>query len=425
MFSRSEAYTRGRAAGERARAGYPMARLMRETFEQTHQTYPAAAHLDLAAELVRLDRERMANPPDLVKYPETRGLPDLVREERRGFADGYGAGELELAYHFTWTFFYSRRILTRYVGTAPAAGECSAAYIAESREGGPLYGRNWDVTPTAWAQSLLEPPRQSPDETDKLVAKGVSCNLFLDEEPSEIFPVNPWALMPPECRTVDDAVEFLSRYREFWGPGNTILWDAGRGSVAIEKANVRMGVRRSTRGASAVGACCFLIPEMKAFKEEKDRLSIARRGWTIEEAPDWTYWQGANQRYRRLLDLTDAAARGNPDLFDMAAIMTDHAVPYPARVCLAGQSCIPGVTPEQAEWTMCSHSEVLTGANRRMLFYVAEDGKACYETPPYLVLGCGVCGRPEWEEQTRPLPPVARNPRPLIHEEYAAVRVML
>jgi len=183
-----------------------------------------------------------------------------------------------------------------------------------------------------------------------------------------------------------------------------------------------MGVRPATDGASAVSALSFQIPDMKVFKEERDRLSIARRGWTIDEALDWKVWRGKDARYERLLELTAGLRPGKATLQDMADVMTDHAVPWPARVCGAGE----GDTgePHERTWTLCSHSEVLEGPNRRMLFYTIEGDKPCYATPPYLVPGEGVAIKPEWRAGTRPLPPEANSPRPRIHMEYPALRVM-
>jgi len=420
----TESYERGR---EKARAALETGLLLciADSFKWARRSYPDAAHLDLEKEVLNFDRERMRNPPDPVKYPETKRIADRLTSERKGFLDACEGNELARAFHYTWHFYYSRRLNTRYVGSPVGSAQCTAAFIRDSSEGGPLYGRNWDVVLNEWAYSLMEPPRQAADGKRVMFSKGVSCSVMLDEEPDDIFPVDPWELLPRYCSTVGEAVEFLQRYREFWGPGNSILVDANHDSVALEKANCRLGVRASQDGASAVTACSFMVPEMKAFKEECDRLSIERRGWTPENAPDWKYWRGADARYGRLLKLVADAARGTPSLWDMAHIMTDHAVPYPARVCIAGETGIAGLTPEEVEWTGCSHSEVLEGPNRRMFFFVVEDGKPCYGTPPYLVPGVGVDMKPEWKMGTRSLPAKAVKPRPLYHRDEANLRIML
>lgn len=416
----TDAYQRGRDAG--TMFGKGLDELIKNSADFLLREYPLTAGMDLTQEVLKLDRERLASPPDPTKFPETRGLPEAVEAERRGFREATGANDFQVAYFYSWSFFYSRRINTRYVGVNPPKGECSAAYIADSAEGGPLYGRNWDVSPNAWARGFIEPPREGAADDRKMFMKGVSCSVFLDDEPDELFPVDVFSLMPKDCKKVGDAVEFLTRYRDFWGPGNQILVDADHESVAIEKANCRMGVRPSKNGASAVGAVSFLVPEMRAFKEERGRLSIARRGWTIDNAPDWKYWKGADERYERLLTLVDRIT-GKPTLQDLAEVMTDHAVPYPARVCLAGESDLGN--PEDREWTMCSHTEVLEGPNRRIHFYAVEGNKPCYEMPPYLIPGKGVEIKPEWKVGTRALPPTAKSPRPRIHAEYPAIRMML
>lgn len=423
MYTEAEAYARGVAAGTMA-LQTDMRAIIAPTLANFHRWYPLTAGLDLLHEIHACDCERLANPPDPCKYPETKGLPDLVRAERRGFQQASGYSDAETAYHYSWHFYYSRRINSRYVGIAQPAGECSAAYIRNSTEGGPLYGRNWDTGLNEWVYGLLEPPREAADGARVMWAKGVSFSIFLDEEPEEIFPVDPWLLLPAECTEhVGDAVDFLSRYRDFWGPVNLILVDRQLDSVAIEKANVRMGVRHADDGASAVSALACLHPEMKAYKEEKDRLSIERRGMTLDDALDWKVWRGKDLRYARLDALVHAASRRGASLQDMADCMLDHELPWPERVAEAGQS-FQNLPPEQAEWTTCSHAEVLEGPNRRMLFYRVEELTPCYARPPYLVPGAGVRIKPEWLPGTRPLPPPAGPPRPRYQEEYPHLRMM-
>jgi hypothetical protein len=431
MSNITQAYDRGLDAGRKYAPNLDT--LIKEGFAFMYNQYPMlkGLGLDLAHEIVAFDNQRMASPPDPIKYPEARDVPDMVIQERKGFTDGAKAAglavtPLHIAYYYSWHFYYSRRINTRYVGLSPAKNECSAVYMADSAEGGPLYGRNWDVSRTPWAWSFIEPPRVGADGSKKMMMKGVSCSVFLDDEPQDLFPVDVFAIMPQDCKHVNDAVEFLTRYKDFWGPGNQFLADADHNSVAIEKANCKIGVRPSVNGVSAVGAVSFMIPHMREFKRERGLLSIKRRGWTTDNAPDWKYWQGADARYERILFLAEKLGKLGKaaTLQDMANLMTDHDVPYPARVCIAGEGDIG--TPEQQEWTLCSHSEVLEGPNRRILFYTVEGDKPCYETPPYLVPGEGVAIKDAWKTNTRPLPAVPKNtPRPRIHAEYPALRMMV
>lgn len=125
------------------------------------------------------------------------------------------------------------------------------------------------------------------------------------------------------------------------------------------------------------------------------------RGLDVEHSPDAHYWAGCEARYHRLLKLTSEASRKTATLQDMVDIVTDHAVPYPDRVCIAGQTCHPDLRSEQAEWSMTSRAMVLSGPNRRVLYFRVEGNKACYENPPFLVLGRDVTLKPEWLNGTR------------------------
>jgi hypothetical protein len=274
--------------------------------------------------------------------------------------------------------------------------------MRESKEGGPLYGRNWDVTNDPSFDT--KPPRLGPDGKRRLWTKGVSCATLCDDEPEQTFPLNAWQVLPEDCRKLPDVVDFLTRYADWWGPGNGVLVDEDLNCVAYEKANCKVGWRYSNDGTAAVTACAQIIPEIKAHRDRCHAHSLEIRGYD-ETSPDFKYWAGAEKRYHRLLKLVKEAAARGPTLADMAAIVTDHAVPYPDRVCIAGESCDPSITSDVAEWTMRSRAAVLEGPNRRTLFYRVEGKKPCYESPPFLVPGEGVEVKAEWRKGTRPLPP--------------------
>lgn len=54
---------------------------------------------------------------------------------------------------------------------------------------------------------------------------------------------------------------------------------------------------------------------------------------------------GSRERYRRLVDLTNAESRRGATLWGALHVVADHAVPYPARVCLAGERWAPDREP--------------------------------------------------------------------------------
>jgi len=408
-LSPTQAYETGRAAGRAARDH--LRQDIESAFRSARQSFPASAELDYARELTELDRERIEHAPGLTRFPETKGMPDRLVAERKGFLDGSGGGPLELAFRYSWEFFRTRRLLTRYVGRGTRApkGECTAVFIRNSKEGGPLFGRNWDMPnhPLPW---FMDVPTQGPDHVQRLAWKGVSSGTMCDEEPVEIFPLNPFEILPDDCRRVKDIVEFVRRYADFWGPGNGIIVDQEDGAVAYEKLNCRVGFRYAEDGSAAVTACAVVIPEIKAFRDQIHRRSMELRGLDVDHSPDAHYWAGCEARYHRLLKLTAEASRNGATLWDMANVVTDHAVPYPDRVCIAGETCHPDLKPEEAEWTMTSRAMVLSGPNRRVLYFRVEGNKACYENPPFLVLGKDVTLKPEWLKGTRSDP---SSPKPV------------
>lgn len=395
MSTKTDAYNRGLAAGKAAKP--TLKKWMEATERWARMSYPASAHLDYWDECAKFDAERMKCVPSARRFPETKGLPDLLVAERKGFVDGSGAGPRELAFHYTWFFYCSRRLNTRYVGKDIRANHCTAVYIRDSKEGGPLYGRNLDDIRRPGLEDL-QPPKLGPDGKRRRLTDGVSSAVLCDEEPKEVFPVKVWEIMPKDCKDVKDIVAFLQRYNEFWGPQNGIIVDEEQNCVAFEKSNCRFGVRYSDDGTAAVTACSYLIPEMKKFKEERSRLSLKLRGWD-ETAPDWVYWKGCDARYKRLLKLTKEANDRGATLEDMANIVTDHAVPFPERICLAGQKGHPD--DPDVNWTLTSQASVLEGPNRRTLFWRVEGNTPCYESPAFLAPGKGVKVKTTWKKGTR------------------------
>src|SRR5688572_16139712 len=103
MLTQSQAYERGYASGRRARG--KLRERMEATYRGWHAGYPAAEGVDFERELLELDRARLASEPSLTKFPETRGWPDIVRAERKGFADASGCAPSESAFHYNQYYF--------------------------------------------------------------------------------------------------------------------------------------------------------------------------------------------------------------------------------------------------------------------------------------------------------------------------------
>lgn len=386
------AYRRGVAKGKTAaQKGEVSPEWIASLIDGMRAGYPRAADLDIWREILSLDRERMDNPPDYTRFPEARGWPDLIRREREGFLEGAGCDEQARAFFYSRGFFGSRRLNTRYAGSSPEnlrAGHCTAVYIRDTAEGGPLFGRTLDdirMGAEIEARFLTVPDPQTnwiemtanDGNRPWLLKSLVSGAVLGDEEPREIFPLNAWDVMPDDCRSIKDMIAFLEHYADFWGPHGGLLVDRDGDVVAFEKSNCRLGVRFSDDGAAAITACSYLIPEMASHKKACAQTVLP------EDAPDWDYWAGCDARHRRLLQLTAEANHRGATLADMSAIVTDHGAPFPDRICLAGETGVPAEMG--GNWTWTAKAGILSGPNSKTLLWRMDGDTPAYGNPPVVI----------------------------------------
>ena len=401
--TKQQAYADGRRAGEQAAQGGGLGSLytqLQHNIKWAKASYMGAEDVDLREELLKFSRQRMASDPDLTRYPECRGLRELVEAERQGFAEALD-DPVAAAAHFDWYWFCSRRLNTRFVGRTPPPSQCTDFWFGDTQEDGPIHGSNRDDVLFRYpANFRREPTTAGEGRHIKRITcvGGVSAAVLCDEEPECLFPVNLDWIMPDGIAGLGEHVAFMESYREFWGPGNQLWVDPEMNFAALEKANIRMGVRYS-QGRGAITACAYLTPEMNAFKKERDRASLEVRGWT-EDSLDAVYWDGCERRYRRLLGLVEAEAERGATLIGAAQIALDHAVPFPDRICLAGEQGHPD--EKMQNWTLNSFARCISGPNRRMLWWCIDptDPVPIYHTPCVVAPGGGLeHRRAEWEQQ--------------------------
>lgn len=394
-ITKEQAYAAGREAGQSYQGGATVAeQRLQNSIRWVEVQYPAAQGLDLRRELIEFDRMRMAADLDLTRFPECRGLRELVEAERKGFAE-VCADPFLMAFHYNNYWYCSRVLNVRYVGRAPEPSRCTDFWFAETKEGGPIRGCNRDDIRENYT-SFPIPDFSGPAQRFTAITQvgGVSAAVLCDEAPEDWFPVNLNWIDRRDLRTLPDYMRFLERYRDFWGPGNQLYVDPQMNFAAVEKANRRMGVRYST-GCCAITACAYLTPEMAAFKKERDAVSLTARGWT-RDCPDVAYWEGCERRYRRLLKLVEEENRRGATLLGAARIALDHAVPFPDRICVAGEK---GHPDEQLQnWTLQTFVSCELGPNRRMLCWQMDPTKPIpvYQTKPHYLPGDGIAMRPEW-----------------------------
>jgi len=374
-ITKEQAYARGFAAGKGPYITDDIIADIEGYFPLWRKEFPLSAHLDYRQEIVKLWKERMETDLDLTKYPECRGLGEIVRSEYQGYLDGCGGDPVKAAYYFSWSYFLRLRLQTRYFGfTEEQMGQspnsvyntkdhaCTAVWFEDTPDG-PLNGKNLDTNSyhRMGANIPHHIPGGEPIQRVRLMGTGSNA-VFCDEEPEEIFPVNIDDILPDDIRTVKEYVEFRHRYRQFSGPGNAVFVDEEGNSVAVEHTNCRMGWRFSTNGISAVTAFDYQTPELRQFQLERQRLSLQKRGWG-EDSPDWLYWRGCNARGERLKQLVEEEGKRGPTLEGMARILLDPEGPLPDRISTANEPFYPGLETDM--WTMYTWVTAVFGPERR------------------------------------------------------------
>ena len=402
MNMREEGRERGRRAGTGAKG---VVEEMRETMAYALELYPSLGDADLEAAVRDYDRERLACEPDYARFPEMRGLLERHIGEREGFMEASGLDETAAAFHFSWFWFLSRRVNSQHLARYDMLAErgCTNVFFPHGKDGVTI-SDNRDDWPRVNYRESIPAFRINPPRKDGKVSRGqggASSACLLDEDPECCFPCDPWEVMPKEC--LDDIhamVDFMTRYREFYGPGNQIWCDTKLNAVAVEKATCRVAFRWPTvNGAVCITACSYLDPELNAFKKERTRKAMELRGETEEDCADWKFFLGCDERQRRLIELTDAEAKGGATLWGAFNCVADTAVPFPARICLAGEKTDPDREPN-ANWTLTEYAAVITGPKRRALYRSMQDlvhPQPIYTYTPKLVLGEGVEMAPEWQ----------------------------
>lgn len=404
----------GRDRGRKAGAGKTkkMYQEMEEQFKWWRILYPTAAEMDFASVIRDLDRKRLDDEPSFEQFPELRGHADLLRAERQAFMDESGLDETATAYFYSSNYFMHKPLNAKHLArwdlvTAPDFG-CTNVFMPGGSEGVTI-GDNRDIA----LPKDMEPYRNwRPDELFTVnrdavhwCQGAVSSAVLLDDEPACSFPASPFEyqhLMPKECfENIDVFIEFLTRFNEFWGPGNRIIVDRKMNAVAIDKTNCMVAFRKpAVNGAVAVTACAYLDDKLSAHQLERAARAAKIKGESLEDSLDYNYHLGSRKRYLRLAALTDAVAKGKPTIWDLLDIVSDHAVPYPDRVCLAGESTkYPKRNPNE-NWSIIQHAAVISGTAKRALYRSVQSRetlKAVYEYTPKLLLAPGVKMKTEWQ----------------------------
>ncbi len=411
MTPRERGLAAGRAAG--AKASKPQSdAAIKAQFAEWRILYPTFEE-DLAQALVKYDADRLACTPDYTLFPELRGHADLLQAEREGFKEASGLGDLQTAHHYSAFFFQTRFLETNHLGRWDhlTATGCTNVYIPGGSEGVTISDNRDialldDMTPLATLVPDFIFERNKPDSI-YWVQGGVSSAVVLDDAPKCTFPADPFTyqyLLPKDFfDNIDVMISFLERFNEFWGPGNKILVDTKGRAAISEKTNTRVAHRKAgPNGEAAITACAYLDENLHAFQLERCKRAAAIKGESEADSLEINYHGGSRLRYRRLTELTRKAAQGKPNIWDALDIAADHAVPYPDRICLAGEARGTSVRNPKENWSVTQHAAILTGPNRRALYRSVQsrqNPKPVYEYTPRLLLAPGVKMQPQWQAE--------------------------
>jgi len=388
-------------------------------FASWKQEFPLSAHLDYGKEMVKLWKERLNADLDLTKYPECNGLREIVHAEHKGYVDAVGGNETAAAYHFNWSYYLRLRLNTRYFGfpddqkgkpsryLTTAGAECSAMWFADTPDG-PAMGKNLDTSPNQIVGKKIPCALPSSGVRNVEHCGGGTACLFCDEEPEDIFPIKIDDILPQDIKRVRDYIPFRYRYRQFCGPGNGIFVDETGDSVAVEQSNCRMAWRYAENGVSATTALAYHEPELKAFKHERDLLSLEKRGWG-KAAPDWVYWDGCNRRYDRLMKLVEAERKRPLTVEGMARILLDPEGTPPDRISCANEPFHPDV--QTNFWTMYTWVAIPFGPKRRTYRWAQSQppNGPIFSHNPELVLDESVENRSEFEAERQRLAQIGKE----------------
>lgn len=307
MWTIASAYDQARTeAAARPRYYRDMADLLLRTYAKA---MPGMTREQIGEALDEFNRQRLDAQPSLAKFPELRGMRELIAAQWRGTRDGAGLDPAQAAVNVAGLSYY-HRVLN---GGMQLPAQCTCEFFPAS-DRGPLLANNLDSTKD---EPFTEPVW--PALSEHLVIGSVSSGVFLDEESPELFPAPVWKLVGRYCRSTAEAVEMLTRYNHFWGPCNALVADRNNDVAMIEKTACRIAVRRSRDGFGFVTAMTQEDPDLRRFVAERRAASLKARGLSSPCA-DTRYWDAQDARRTVLNRLLDDA-RANPTLETLRAMM--------------------------------------------------------------------------------------------------------
>lgn len=337
-----------------------MADLQLTTYQKA---FPEVSIDEIARKLAKSNRKRLDAVPELAKYPELRGVRDLMDARWRGLRDGAELSASRWAAACDGNYLYRRHLGE----SAAMTLGCTYVYFGHS-DCGPLLANNLDSTPA----EPFGPPEWLPGDSEHVILGAVSSGVWKDEKTPEIFPAPMYELVSRYCRTTDETVEMLTRYNYFWGPCNMLVIDRGKNVAMIEKSNCRIGVRRRDDGFGFITAMTAEEPDMRAFHTER-RAEMLKDGGKSAPCSETVYWEGADHRRELLEELIDEA-KAEPTLEKIRSIIQFRDKER-GLVCYNAEEILPGGPP--CEYTL--KTTIWQMAKGRALWWAKEGDTPSFE----------------------------------------------
>ncbi len=324
--------------------------------------------------LIKIHEERINAVPDLIKYPELKGMQERIIEENRGIMDSVSLTYGEIA------ILRNYRYITNIVSPGPIykGNDCTLVYFADSSDG-PIIGNNIDD----WKERIWQRIPKEPlivKKNLKFWWGNVSAGIFYDEIPPEKFPLENriFEVMEEHCENLKAAVEFLIRYKFFWGGQNAMIIEKKtKEGVIIEKSSCRYGIRKMENGTLYTTAMSFADPKMKEYLAGRRMERIIKKGEKWNESIEAEYWDGCDKRYENLARLVKEKSK-NPSLKSIIEILQNHS-PFPDCICLHGQ----GRTNIELDHTNYTIASIITLPMRKkqIIWTCSEKKFACQSEP--------------------------------------------
>jgi len=302
----------------------------------------------LLAGLDAFHQERMAKIPSAIKYPEAQPWVDYVLTADKELVALTGMSALQLAGLRSLGAFLTFR---GYAQAKPAMVErCRIIYLPDTDQG-EFHIKNVDDPLHFWKPTTDRP--QSAPMVDGLMWDGVGSGLHSDDEPEEIFPLPYNAMCHAHCDDVPGAVQFLTRYSQFWGGQNIVLFDKQKRNVAIEKCShnfIEVFEPGANGGSHCSGMACRNPQSPQAQYQAQKRLQYIDTFNQPRDNADMTFWQACDRAEQLLGNLMKKPA---PTVAEILELFT---TPWPLGLNKPGTK----MHPEQAcgEYTLVTHAEL-------------------------------------------------------------------